>query len=254
MPNKTRPPIHVLDYGDTGSGKSTFAATFPKPILVLFFDPFGGKDMPYTNGAESVGDVIESPYGYYRDIMHKDGLIRLEYYQDKNPQEPETYAKFLQRMTVIDGEIDAGYWVTIVHDSITFMEYRARCDDKYRLNVGAKDGRQHYAASKDAIELMLYGHFASMNINIVTLCHIDEKKDEVNGEIVRNPAAPGTLSKRLAAAYGEQYRAFTVRDGDKINYLIQSINNGLYSAQTHINVPNPCYPHYESLWENWNKE
>ena len=141
-------------------------------------------------------------------------------------------------MTVIDQEIDAGHWATVVHDSITFMEYRARCDDKYRLNVGA-------------IELMLYGHFASMNINVVTLCHIDEKKDEVNGEIVRNPSAPGTLSKRLAAAYGEQYRAYTTRDGDKINYLIQSINNGLYSAQTHINVPNPCYPHYESLWANW---
>ena len=41
-----RPPLHWILYGDFGSGKSTMAATFPKPMLVHMFDAFG-KDMPY---------------------------------------------------------------------------------------------------------------------------------------------------------------------------------------------------------------
>ena len=41
-----RLPLHVLDYADWGAGKSSFAATFPKPMLVWMFDPYG-KDFPY---------------------------------------------------------------------------------------------------------------------------------------------------------------------------------------------------------------
>ena len=43
---RARPTLHWVLYGDFGSGKSTMAATFPKPMLVHMFDPFG-KDMPY---------------------------------------------------------------------------------------------------------------------------------------------------------------------------------------------------------------
>lgn len=39
-------PIHVLCFGDSGSGKSTFASTFPKPMLVMMFDPID-KAAPY---------------------------------------------------------------------------------------------------------------------------------------------------------------------------------------------------------------
>ena len=43
-------PIHCLVYGQPGTGKSTFAATFPKPMLVFMFDSFG-KEMPYLDPA-----------------------------------------------------------------------------------------------------------------------------------------------------------------------------------------------------------
>lgn len=42
----TRTPLHVLVYGDTGAGKSTFLASLPKPIYVMFFDGLG-KEAPY---------------------------------------------------------------------------------------------------------------------------------------------------------------------------------------------------------------
>jgi hypothetical protein len=46
-----------LVYGEPGSGKTTFAATWPKPLLVIFFDPIG-KDLPYLElGLRAGGSV-----------------------------------------------------------------------------------------------------------------------------------------------------------------------------------------------------
>jgi hypothetical protein len=44
-----RPDIKILSYGDFGAGKSCFAATFPKPMKVYFFDPLGGNEFSYLN-------------------------------------------------------------------------------------------------------------------------------------------------------------------------------------------------------------
>lgn len=55
-----RPPIHVLVYGEPGSGKSTFIATARKPLLVFMFDPMG-KDTPYKKVGKRVeGEVCEN--------------------------------------------------------------------------------------------------------------------------------------------------------------------------------------------------
>ncbi len=42
-----RPYWHGLVWGESGTGKSSFARWLPKPQLVLFFDPLG-KDTPYV--------------------------------------------------------------------------------------------------------------------------------------------------------------------------------------------------------------
>ena len=76
----THKPTHTIAYGDSGVGKSTFAATYPKPMLVFAWDPHG-KDLPYQKGAQSVGELQKFDIGAvngvmsitYRDIIFPDG-------------------------------------------------------------------------------------------------------------------------------------------------------------------------------------
>lgn len=60
----TKPPIHCLVYGDAGSNKSIFAATFPQPILVIMCDPYG-KDMPYLRAGKPQGVKMNKNLGLY---------------------------------------------------------------------------------------------------------------------------------------------------------------------------------------------
>ena len=88
---------HFLIYGDAGAGKSTSAATFPKPALVFLFDPLG-KDTPYLRR----GDVTEEPWApslsLIRTVTHRttgELLFRIEHYLDSDPQNPTAWTRFV---------------------------------------------------------------------------------------------------------------------------------------------------------------
>ena len=262
------PPIHTMLYADTGVGKSTFAATYPKPMLVFCFDPHG-KDMPYRKAAN--GDILPDsgilsyPINVaqgqinvpYRDVQHPEGVARIEYYHDVDIENPSAINVFRYRLAMLHNEY--ANWQSVVTDSITFMELSARKWEEKVMNPMQKfakgtDTRQWFAGSTDTVEELVVMRYASLPMNVVICCHIDERRNERSGEILRGPFAPGRLSKRgeLSAAFQEQYHLYTARNeqGEMVRY-VQTINDGDWVATTQINAPNNCYPHYLSLWANY---
>ena len=176
-------------------------------------------------------------------------MTRIEYYHDENSELPEAMQLFRYRMAIFQAEY--ANWATVVTDSLTFMELSARKLEEKVMNPMEKfakgtDTRQWFAGSTDSLEEMIVWRFASLPMNVLTLCHIDERKNEVSGEILRGPSAPGRLSKRglLMAAYQEQYHLYTVRNeqGGLIHQM-QTQNRDGWVATTQIGAPDPCYPH-----------
>lgn len=267
-----RPYIHTLLYGDPGTGKSTMAATFPKPMLVFQFD-HNQKEMPYRKGGKD-GELesyeIATGKGsidiVYRDVIHPEGLTRIEYYnRTDNIENPTAFSNFRTRMGVLHEEY--GTWKTIVVDSITFMELQARKLEEKVLNPlpagvslytkgGGGDQRMWFAGATSALEELLCVRLAGLEMNVVVIAHIDKDKNMISGEIVQVPFAPGRLSSRslLSAAFAEQYRLYTERDGDGNRiYLAQTTNRDGFSAATQIEASDPSWPHYEKLWFNWDR-
>ena len=250
------PPIHCLVYGDPGSKKSTFAATFPTPGIVISCDPHG-KDQPYWRRGipsalklASLGGPDELTPGLtypYREVVSKktgELLWRIEYYHDTNPQEPFAYPTLLQRMARLHDEYSK--WKTLVFDSVTFFELCARKYQQYHVMPDSKEPRRWYAGSTEAVEEMCLIRLGVLPMNVVLICHVDEQRDEVSGSFLRNPAAPGRLSKRLPAGYAELYRAFV--DPTEKWFGLQTQSDGRFNAASQIPAPDNCEPHYKALW------
>lgn len=245
--------MHVLAYGEAGSGKSTFAATFPKPMLVCAFDPLG-KDVPYLKKGEPQ-KIVEEPIGDIdgvtvrcRSVLSAKGqeIIKLVYFHDKKITAPQAYAAFLALIVVTPLEA----WKTVVIDSVTNMELLARKDAQYRLNPTARDPRQWWASSTDSLEEHLMMTLSGVDTNVVVLAHIDKDKDELHGNFVHNPSAPGRLRSRLASAFGEFYRVFIGIDEEGVStHMLQTKGSPDYNAFSGISAPNPSVPVYSALFQ-----
>lgn len=250
-----RPSLHVLCYGDSGSGKTTFAATFPKPMLVFAFDP-RSKALPYLNQGTVEPEIVDPQGTPVRVVLNgkNRAIVQVEHYNDDtfDPAvlaargQSYAYQRFLTRLSVLDWS----EWATIVIDSVTFAELSVRKMNQYYLNPTTKEPRQWFGASTDALEEILMIRFGGYPGNLVTICHVDEDKDEVFGQFVRNPMAPGRLRKKLATAYGELYHMdVKVDQKGKIAYQLQTRPNASYNACSRINAPDPCAPSYRALWD-----
>lgn len=257
-----RPYVSALIYGDPTMGKTSFVASAPKPMKVFFFDQ-KLKEMPYLRRGKileegTIGATDKDPEGVpYVKIGNKSGdhIITVEYYRNANPEQPRAYMKFLRQMARIHEDYDK--YETFVLDSVTFLEKAARWSDQFLTNAGAKDKRQHYIVSADAVEMQVMGRFASLPKNSIVVCHILEKKTKDGDDDSRVrfgsknlfvPAAPGAKARQLPSAFGEIYRAFVDAKGE---YLLQTKTDGMWLAATQIGAPNPCKPSWKHIWQDW---
>src|SRR3990167_5836521 len=246
---------HFLIYGESGSGKSTGAATFADagPMLVFMFDPHG-KERPYVvtldgrpRGEVNAGLVGGTPV---TEITDAGGtlLIRIEHYIDDDPKKPKAYARFLERLATLDRDLKDWKIVTLVVYSVTFMELAARKEQQYKLNPNARDPRQWFGGSTDTLEEVLMIRFGALHCRLIVIAHVDEDKDEVHGFYVRNPSAPGRLRKKAAAALSELYRAFVKRDDRGVEgYWWQTRSDGIFNASSQLQTKNPCEQRYGAL-------
>jgi AAA domain-containing protein len=257
-----RPFIHVVDYGAPGSGKSTFAATFPKPALLLMFDPLG-KEGPYLKRGV-VSPELEGEVGQPLVVVESrktpgKTLIQVEYYHDTEVDDdgrykPQAYRRFLRRFPSLYEEVRCGKWATVVVDTLTYMELSARKLSQYDLDKTSREPRRWFAAATDMLEEAVLCRLGTLRCNVVILAHVDNDKDEVAGITVSNPAAPGRLRTRLGGGYPEvyvQHLRRSKKDGT-LEYYLQTRADGRYNASSvYLEAPDPCSPDYNALWVSY---
>lgn len=262
MPDIYRPPVHMIQYGDSMAGKSAAAAMFPYPNIVLLTD-LPGKEVPYLKS----GDVREVDGGL--EVWEADGdeeflAIRIERYNDLDPEHPVAWANLRKRVTNLAREMDQ--WATVTLDSFTFAEIIARYESQFRLNPNSKEPRQHYAYSTEELERIVMVRLGSLPCNVVVNMHIDEVvvqdashmggvnvvvKDTINGIRLASAAAPGRLRKRMPAGFNCLVRTYTTvsLDGKRI-HLWQGQADATYNAGSNIlDLPSVMDADYNALWE-----
>lgn len=277
------PNIQVAIYGEPGTKKSRFAATFPTPGLVAAFDP-RGKMTPYREQGDEIKKVV-SKSGIPAELIYRDGelLWRIEYYHDVEGK-PDALRLFRIRFGNFGSLQTESKFKTLVLDSVSSMNVSARAEQRYVVNPlaveegtkgsGEEMDKKSMAWSKgqtDALEPWLMNRLPFWDINVIIICHVEEgksdieikgnrrdKRMELHGEKVRGIAAPGRLGRSygLFRVWSEVYRAYKtgVDDEGHTKVMLQTEGDDEWSAMTAIGARNPCPARYKALWKKGEKD
>lgn len=263
------PTIRCFCYADAGRGKSTFAATFPKPMLVLACDPldklgpYRRRGYPGPRIQPNPNEGVYVPTEYIISTHQANHVaIQLEYFIDRTSFLPDSLSAWEQvqdRMIDLYKEDSEGKWATIVLDSMSSLEYIVRSHYQFKENPVNKEGneqdqRQWYRKSAEGIEQVTYA-LAWMNANIVVLGHVRGERDAVRDTMLWTPEAPGVRNRRIPSVFGEIYTIHVDMsvdpDSSASPFFLQTRNDGRYMAATQIDAPDDCDPKYSALWRNY---
>lgn len=233
---KTEGNLKVLCYGNSGSGKTCFAAGFPTPILYLDFD----------------GKVDSAALFYKKD------QVRLEQIDVRQMQRDLATDPIDELMSIIDKELIPQEkegklkYSTVVLDSIT--TFSALClEHIVKTNPGIKrvickqgqqPGMQDYGILKREFQKLIPG-LLSIPCNVIMLGHISMDKDEITGEIIRGPLMDGSFAKQLPIYFKEVWRSFV---NEKGQFRAQTRPDSKYDCRSQIaGLPNEIQLSYEEL-------
>lgn len=226
--------MKILVYGNSGAGKTCFAAGFPYPILYLDFD---GK--------------VDSAAAFFRNDKERLENIDVRDLSAKMSQDPILeFSKIIAEVAKQEKEGKLEF-KTLVLDSLTtfsslVLKHIVATNPGIKRTAskqGVQPGLQDYGILRREFERLITG-LLGLNCNVVMLGHIDTSKDELTGEIVRGPLLDGSFAKSLPIYFKEVYRAFV----DKDEHVLQTKSDYRFSCRSQIpNLPNPCPSNYEEL-------
>lgn len=231
---KTEENMKVLLYGNSGAGKTCFAAGFPTPILYLDFD---GK--------------VDSAAMYYKNDVERLKLIDVR----AMPRTLKTNP-IAELIRIVDKELapnqDKLPFKTLVLDSITTfsamtLNHIMITNPGIKRNTsmqGPQPGLQDYGILKREFAKLIPG-LLSLPCNVVMLGHISTEKDDLTGELIRGPLMDGSFAKELPIYFKEVWRAYT---DDKGKHYAQTKSDARYACRSQIpGLPNPLPLNFEEL-------
>lgn len=259
------PPHTCCLYGDSGTGKSTMAAGFPKtperPQLVIMTDP-PSKAHPYRDGYEvvPVEDDFYTQAGIIAEsVLDSEGreVRRIECYVDPDVELPRAAANIEARFAGFYSE--AANWSSVVFDSMTFFQYASLRRQRYLypMDKGKEQGQNlaWFNGVKGDVERLLKSQAVWWPTTTIAIFHTSEDKAEFASETLRGLLAVGKLPRELPAGFSEMYHLSVKRVGDQYKYQLHTKHDGLWAATSIIaKAPTVCDSDYRAVWANYLSE
>jgi hypothetical protein len=208
--------IRCLVVGDTATGKSTFAASFPQPMKVFDFD----KQPSAYAGIESTIDQYPENFSGWNEFMRD--LAEFVAFQKK------------------EGE---NHFKTVVIDSTTSLVNLAM---QHALSVspskhpqGIPEGFVHFPIVKDYLATML-NRLRAIECHLVVLAHTEV--DTETGTMVIQPALPGKLRVLFPRYFAELYHSAVKMVDNKPVRFLYTDSTALFPARSSLSGKKKLLP------------
>lgn len=220
---KTAGALKILVQGDSGIGKTCFAASFPGPVEYLDFDL-----------------KVDSAAAYLRSKGKTEQLaaVNVEQFSPGLSLSPiDQLTKLISEKFIPAQRGGAMPFKTLVLDSITTfssatLAHIVRTNPGIKRNEtkqGAQPGLQDYGILRREFQRLIPG-LLSLPCNVVMLAHIAVEKDEATGQIFRHSMMDGSFARELPIYFKEVWRMYT-KDGRR---LVQTQSDHLFNCRSQI--------------------
>lgn len=217
----TNSNMKVLLYGNSGTGKTCAACSWPTPMLYLDFD-----------------SKVDSAASFYADDKERLSGIEVVDLSAKMDQDPiEEMMKIIDKELIPQQKSGQMKYKTLVIDSLTTFS-SAVLSHIVKTNPGIKrvqtkqgfqPGMQDFGILKRELTKLIPG-ILSLPLNVVMLAHIKVDRDEVTGELIRGPHMDGSFAADLPIYFKEVYRTFV----ENKKYVAQTQSDLSYNCRTQI--------------------
>lgn len=219
--------FRALVYGAAGSGKTTFAGTFPKP---LFIDTDRGM-RSLGNAADVKMIRLSGDGGAFQTCytLLNDARLKRDAFAPGGP--------LADRQTiVIDG-------ISSLADEYLLREIMR---ENKRDPLTEKAQFDDYGRLK--MELIQLGNIikdVSDHYNVVVTALVDEEKDELTGALEGKPLMTGKYRDLIGGVFDEEYYIEAVDAGGTPKYILHASKFKWYEAKTRLmkvtKLENPTY-------------
>ena len=191
--------LKVMSVGESGTGKSVFAASFPTPGFVFDF----GKEILSYKGKD---------FNYERfDIS------------------PQGWAKFEKEFIQVRKDVEGEKYKTVIIDNLSAMtdlcmEKAMQLDPKRSATNGPL-WNVHYQMVKNLMEGKMR-QLLNLKCNLVFIAHLTTKYDDNGAVIGVEPSLTGQLSADVPAYFDEVYYHSTRKEGGDTKWYLQTVPIG----------------------------
>ena len=206
--------INFFVVGERGTGKSFFAATFPTPAFLFDFD----KQATVYRGLD-----VEYEQFDFSNL----GWIKFE--------------KDLTRV------LTEKKHKTIIIDSMTSFQSvameRALAINPSRNEAGGAKFEVHYSLIRTLVENQMRRILSYVGYKVI-IAHLEADKDREGSIIGYHPLLPGALKTILPSFFGEILYSQRRYLDNKQQYVLQTVNSGLYNARSNLSGRQKLLPDF----------
>lgn len=227
----------ILVIGQSGSGKTCFASTFPGPT---YFADFDGKVTSAASYLERFDPTKLGEVDYDNFAADRTDQGHYKRFYDKLT-EHEKLSK--------EGKLPFKTWVL---DSLTrwsedLMQAILKQNPAIKPLAQGVPAMGHYNIHSNWFKEQL-GRILALNCNVIVTAHIERKQDESSGEILNKALVSGKLADYLPIVFEEVYRTYAETKEGKTIYLAQTKSDSKFACRSQImDIPNPMVLHFNSM-------